>query len=107
MGASALDLGCGVRTAKVNVQSCGCVALTNPPATHDQVQCELAIQRYRPSNKHFSVKRNSPPLAGTLSRQLEDRQEVTVTISDILEAKVERGKLTYTPTSVLDRVPAK
>src|SRR6202140_935355 len=34
------------------------------------------------------------------------REELGISRGDILEAKVERGRLTYTPKSVIDRIPA-
>jgi AbrB family looped-hinge helix DNA binding protein len=34
------------------------------------------------------------------------REQLGINRGDILEAKAERGKLTYTPKAVLDRIPA-
>ena len=39
-----------------------------------------------------------------IPRQL--RQQLGINRGDLLEAKVERGKLTYTPKLVLDRIPS-
>ena len=33
------------------------------------------------------------------------REEIGVEIGDVLEAKVERGKITFTPKSIVDRIP--
>lgn len=34
------------------------------------------------------------------------REELGISRGDVLEAKVERGRLTYTPKTVIDRIPA-
>src|SRR5713101_2105530 len=34
------------------------------------------------------------------------RQKLGISRGDVLEAKVERGRLTYTPKTVIDRIPA-
>src|ERR1700676_2749584 len=34
------------------------------------------------------------------------REELGISRGDVLEAKVERGRLTYTPKAVIDRIPA-
>ena len=34
------------------------------------------------------------------------REKLGISRGDVLEAKVERGRLTYTPKSVIDRIPA-
>jgi AbrB family looped-hinge helix DNA binding protein len=34
------------------------------------------------------------------------REELGISPGDMLEAKVERGRLTYTPKAVIDRIPA-
>jgi AbrB family looped-hinge helix DNA binding protein len=34
------------------------------------------------------------------------RKKLGITCGDVLEAKVERGRLTYTPKAVIDRIPA-
>jgi len=34
------------------------------------------------------------------------REELGISRGDLLEAKVERGRLTYTPKAVIDRIPA-
>jgi AbrB family looped-hinge helix DNA binding protein len=34
------------------------------------------------------------------------RQKLGINCGDVLEAKVERGRLTYTPKAVIDRIPA-
>jgi AbrB family looped-hinge helix DNA binding protein len=34
------------------------------------------------------------------------REKLGINRGDVLEAKVERGRLTYTPKSVIDRIPA-
>jgi len=34
------------------------------------------------------------------------REELGISQGDVLEAKVERGQLTYTPKAVIDRIPA-
>lgn len=34
------------------------------------------------------------------------RQKLGISQGDVLEAKVERGRLTYTPKAVIDRIPA-
>jgi len=34
------------------------------------------------------------------------RKKLGIARGDVLEAKVERGRLTYTPKSVIDRIPA-
>ena len=34
------------------------------------------------------------------------REELGISQGDVLEAKVERGRLTYTPKTVVDRIPA-
>src|SRR6266852_4981059 len=33
------------------------------------------------------------------------RQKLVISRGDVLEAKVERGRLTYTPKTVIDRIP--
>jgi AbrB family looped-hinge helix DNA binding protein len=35
------------------------------------------------------------------------REKLGISRGDMLEAKVERGRLTYTPKTVIDRIPAK
>jgi AbrB family looped-hinge helix DNA binding protein len=34
------------------------------------------------------------------------REELGIRAGDLLEAKVERGRITYTPKAVIDRIPA-
>jgi bifunctional DNA-binding transcriptional regulator/antitoxin component of YhaV-PrlF toxin-antitoxin module len=34
------------------------------------------------------------------------REKLGISRGDLLEAKVERGRLTYTPKSIIDRIPA-
>ncbi len=34
------------------------------------------------------------------------REKLGINTGDVLEAKVERGRLTYTPKTVIDRIPA-
>jgi AbrB family looped-hinge helix DNA binding protein len=34
------------------------------------------------------------------------REKLGISRGDVLEAKVERGRITYTPKSVIDRIPA-
>jgi AbrB family looped-hinge helix DNA binding protein len=34
------------------------------------------------------------------------REELGIGCGDVLEAKVERGRITYTPKTVIDRIPA-
>ena len=34
------------------------------------------------------------------------REQLGISRGDVLEAKVERGRLTYTPKAVIDRIPA-
>jgi AbrB family looped-hinge helix DNA binding protein len=34
------------------------------------------------------------------------RQQLGINCGDILEAKVERGRLTYTPKTIVNRIPA-
>jgi AbrB family looped-hinge helix DNA binding protein len=34
------------------------------------------------------------------------REQLGISRGDVLEAKVERGRLTYTPKTVIDRIPA-
>ncbi len=33
------------------------------------------------------------------------RDQIGVEVGDVLEAKVERGKITFTPKSIVDRIP--